>query len=221
MFSGGPRAYDLDRSGTSQPNLAEMTTRAIELLGRNDRGFLLVVEGSRIGDAFDASLARKGLQEARAFDDAIAAAMEKVREVDPDYQHTTIVVTSDHDHTLVMNGNSTLVQRTSATRPGVLGLLRSFNDPTQPLVDASGRPFTTLAFGTGTKRVKGPRSQAPALSDLALGDRNAVYEAAVETPAAIGGTDVMLSAMGANAARFHGTLDNTQVFALLREAMGL
>ena len=31
----------------------------------------------------------------------------------------------------------------------------------------------------------------------------------------------MLSAIGANANRFHGTLDNTQVFALLRAAMGL
>lgn len=221
LFNRSQMTYDSDRNGTNEPSLAEMTSRAIDLLGRNDRGYVLVVEGGRIANAFDASLAAKGLQEARAFDDAVAATIAKVRELDPDYQHTTIVVTSDHDHTLIMNGNATLAQRTSVTRPGVLGVLRSYEEPTQPAVDAGGRPYPTLVFATGTKRVKGSRSQAPPLTDLALSERNVRYEAAIETPTATGGSDVMLGAMGANAARFHGTIDNTQVFALLREAMGL
>lgn len=224
LFHRSQMSFDIDRVTTTEPSLFEMTSRAIDLLQRNTTGYLLIVEGSRIGDALDASQARKALQDARMFDDTIAMALDKVRALDPDLHDTTIVVTADHDHTLVMNGDATLTERTIEMRPGVLGVLRAAADPTQAAVDASGRPYTTLAFGTGEKRVKGPRSQAPALSDLTLVDRATRYESAIdlgEGSHAIGGADVLLGAIGANTSRFHGTIDNTQVFTLLREAMGL
>ena len=224
LFARSQMAYEIDRVATPEPSLGEMTGRAIDLLQRNAGGYLLIVEGGRIGDALDASLARKALQDGRAFDDAIAIALDRVRAFDPELRNTTIVVTADHDHTLVMTGNSTTTERTIETRPGILGVLRSYDDPTRYANDASGRPYTTLVFGTGEKRVRGPRSQAPALADLALGDRNNRYEAAVETgmaSASAGGSDVLLAAIGANASRFSGTIDNTQVFLLLREALGL
>ena len=221
LFNRSGMGYEFDRLGSNEPGIVEMTTRAIHLLERNPNGYLLVVEGGRIGEALDASLARKALQDAAAFDDAIAAALAKVRELDPDLASTTIVVTADHDHTLVMNGAATLAGRTIEARPGVLGLLRNYNEPTQLAIDASGRPFTTLVFGAGEKRIKGPRSQAPALNDLAVADKNYRHEAAIEVAGAFGGTDVMLFAIGANASRFHGTIDNTQVYSVMRGAMGL
>ena len=224
LFNRAQLGYDLDRVTTTEPGLAEMTSRAIDLLQRNTNGYLLIVEGSRIGDALDASLARKALQDGRAFDDAIALALDKVRALDPDLRNTTVIVTADHDHTLVMNGNAILAERTIEIRPGVLGLVRGYTEPTQYAVDASGRPYTTLAFGTGEKRIKGPRSQAPALNELALADRNVRYESVIdlgEGGSAIGGADVVLGAIGANTSRFHGTIDNTLVFTLMREALGL
>ena len=224
LFNRSHLGFDGDRVTTNEPSLAEMTSRAIDLLQRNATGYLLIVEGARIGDALDAALARKALQDGRAFDDAVALALDKVRQLDPDLRNTTIVVTADHDHTLVMNGNSTLAERTIEARPGVLGVVHSYNDPAPYAVDAGGRPYTTLALGAGPKRVRGPRSQAPALNEVALGDRDSSYESAIELgegASAIGGADVMLGAIGANAARFRGTLDNIQVFTLMREAMGL
>ena len=221
LFARSQMAYDGERAGSAEPSLSEMTTRAIDLLQHRATGYLLIVEGGRIGDALDASLARRAVQEGRAFDDAIAAALEKVRGADPDLRDTLIVVTANHDHTLVMNGDSVLTGRTVEGRPGVLGVLRGVEQPTLATTDAGGRPYTTLAFAAGPKRVRGPRSQAPALSDLALVDADSRYEAAIETPGAIGGADVPLGAAGSNATRFHGTIDNVQVFGLLREAMGL
>lgn len=226
LFNRSQMGFDVDRSTTTEPSLAEMTGRAIDLLQHNTTGYLLIVEGGRIGDALDASLARKALHDGRAFDDAITVALEKLRALDPDLRNSTLVVTANHDHTLVMNGDAALVERTVDARPGVLGVLRGYAEPTQPAVDASGRPFTTLVFATGEKRVKGPRSAAPALSDLVLGDKNSRYESAIELRAvdlreASGGADVLLAAIGANVTRFHGTIDNTQVFTLMREAMGL
>ena len=221
LFARSKMGYELDRAGTPEPSLAEMTGRAIELLQRNTTGYVLIVEGGRIGDALDASQIRKALHDGRAFDDAVATALDRVRTLDADLRNTTIVVTANHDHTLVMNGNAMLAERTIEGRPGVLGVMRAYNDPAQPAVDTGGRPYTTLVTGAGEKRVRGPRAQAPPVTDLALAERNSRYEAAIEAVAASGGTDVFLGAVGANAARFHGTLDNTQVFTLLREAMGL
>ena len=127
LFNRSQMGYDTDRAATAEPSLVEMTGRAIDLLQRNTTGYLLIVEGNRIGDALDASLARKALQEARAFDDAIAIALDKVRALDPDLHDTTIVVTADHDHTLVMNGDAALIERTIEMRPGVLGVLRGYD----------------------------------------------------------------------------------------------
>ncbi len=222
LFNRSSLTYDIDRVGTSEPSLAEMTGRAIELLGRNPAGYVLIVEGHNIGQALDGSLARKALQEGRGFDDAVKLALERIRLADPDLRNTLVVVTADHDHTLVMNGNATYVERTVETRPGVLGLMRTYDAPAQLATDAGGRPYTTLVFGAGVRRVRGPRSQAPSLTDLGLGAVDSRYESAIETTASGGGAaDVLLGAIGASATRFHGTLDNTQVFSLMREAMGL
>lgn len=224
LFNRSSMTYDIDRVGTSEPSLAEMTARAIDLLGRNPAGYVLIVEGHNIGEALDGSLARKALQEARGFDDAVKLALDRIRVTDPDLRHALVVVTADHDHTLVMNGNATFVERTIEARPGVLGLVRTYDAPAQSAIDASGRPYTALVFGLGGKRVRGPRSQSPALTDLGLAARDSRYEAAIDAAngmPAIGGADVLLGAVGANATRFHGTIDNTQVFSLLREAMGL
>ncbi|VDP95676.1 unnamed protein product [Echinostoma caproni] len=38
--------YEIDR--TDQPSLAEMTAKAVSILQRNPKGFLLMVEGGRI-----------------------------------------------------------------------------------------------------------------------------------------------------------------------------
>ncbi len=221
LFNRAQMSYEVDRLGTNEPSLADMTTRAIDLLQRNAGGYLLVVEGGRIGEAIDGSTLRRALGDAQAFDQAIAAALAKVRELDPDLRNTTLVVTADHDQTLVMNGDSVLTGRSVEARPGVLGIVHGVDDPAQFAPDRSGRPYTILATATGTHRVKGSRAQAPAASDLGVADRGYRYESAVATTMGIGGGDVMLSAIGANAARFHGTIDNTQVFALLRGAMGL
>ena len=227
LFAPSQLAYEADRgNNTNEPSLSEMTGRAIDLLA-HDRanGYVLIVEGGRIGNAFDAGLARKGLHEARAFDDAIGIVLERLRASDPELRNTMVVVVADHDHTLVMNGNATLAGRTTEARPGVLGLTQGYADPAQTVSDASGRPFTTLTFASGPKRVNGPRLQAAPLTNLVLSDKNTRYESTIESAAATGtsagGTDIVLSATGMNASRFHGTIDNTQVFTLLREAMGL
>lgn len=54
LFSLDHMAYDIDRAAFNEPSLAEMTEKALDLLtdytSESPLGFLLMVEGSRIGN---------------------------------------------------------------------------------------------------------------------------------------------------------------------------
>ena len=224
LFTKSHMNFDLDRDPAVEPSLAEMTTKAMDVLASNKKGYFLMVEGGRIDQALHPTLARKALQDGKAFDEAIAAAIAKVKLTDPTLANTLIVVTADHDHTLVMNGYSARTGATTATNPGILGLMRDFTNPAAPAVDADGMPFTNLVFGNGENRVNTSRSLMTALTDAAVFDKSYHQEAAVQMPSGgetHGGADVFLGAMGLNADTFHGVMDNTRVFLLVKAAVGL
>ncbi|AKU96553.1 Alkaline phosphatase [Labilithrix luteola] len=205
--------YELDRDPSTEPSLAEMTVKAIEVLKKassaGNQGFFLMVEGGRIDHALHDTKAQKALADTLAFDSAIQAAMATV-----DLSNTLIVVTADHDHTMTMNGYG---QRGSGLH--VLDVVR---DPASgaPLVDADGYPYPTLVFGNGPNRPI-VRSAGDTMNLL---DKNFTHISAVRTSAGgetHGGGDVMLMAGGAGAEAFKGTMDNTKVFQLLKTAAGL
>jgi alkaline phosphatase len=220
----GHMSYELDRDPAKEPSLTEMTVKAMDVLSKNSKGYFLMVEGGRIDHALHGTNAARALAEAKAFDDAIKAAIAKVKLTDPELKNTLIVVTADHDHTMVMNGYSALSGKTTATNPGILGLMRDYAAPSTPALDADGKPFTTLVFGTGENRIAGNRSSMTALTDAVVSDKNYHQEAVIQTGVGgetHGGADVFLGAMGLGADSFHGVIDNTKVFQLVKTAVGL
>ena len=219
LFTSSHMAYDLDRDAAKEPSLAEMTTRSIDQLKSNPKGFFLMVEGGRIDHALHETTARKALQDTAAFDDAIKVAIEKMKVIDPTLKNTLIVVTADHDHTLILNGYAARTGKTTDTNPGILGLMRKYDDNAVAL-DSGGFPFTTIGFGNGENR---PLVRT-ALTDALVFDKNYHQEAAIPTPVGSethGGADVFLGAIGKGADTFGGVLDNTAVFGLIRRATGL
>jgi alkaline phosphatase len=84
---GLPAAADRDYS------LAQLTRVAIEILSKNDAGFVLMVEGSQIDWAAHHKDAPRIISEMLDFDDAIGAALDFVRPAGD----TLIVVTADHE----------------------------------------------------------------------------------------------------------------------------
>ena len=224
LFTASHMNFDLDRDPAKEPSLAEMAGKALDIVSKNQKGYFLMVEGGRIDQALHPTLARKALQDAKAFDDAIKATIAKVRLTDPTLANTLIVVTADHDHTMVMNGYAALTGKTTDANPGILGLMRAYTDPSKPAKDIDGKPYTTLVFGNGENRVQANRATTADLTDALVYDKNYHQEAAVRMPAGgetHGGADVFLGAMGLGADTFHGTLDNTQVFTLMKSAAGL
>ena len=219
LFTSSHMSYDLDRDAAKEPSLAEMTSRSIDQLKGNSKGFFLMVEGGRIDHALHETTARKALQDTVAFDDAIKIAIDKMKAIDPDLKNTLIVVTADHDHTLVLNGYAARTGKTTDANPGVLGLLRSYVDGVLGK-DIGGNPFSIIGFGNGENR---PVART-ALTDAQVFDKNYHQEATIPTTAGSethGGADVFLGAIGKGSENFAGVMENIAVFGLIRKATGL
>lgn len=209
-FSEGHMSYELDRNPALEPSLAQMTVKAIDILSKDTDGYFLMVEGGRIDHALHGTDAKRALADTIAFDDAIAAALAKV-----DLTNTLIVVTADHDHTMAFNGYSHLgnniLGKTTDTRTKL------------PINAADGKPFTTLVFGNGG----GASQRQASRADITNTDTTATgYLQDVGIPLGgvgsetHGGGDVMLFAKGAGASPFKGTIDNTKVYTLIKQAFG-
>jgi alkaline phosphatase len=212
LFSNaGTLSYELDRDPVQQPSLAQMAAKAIDLLQARDngKGWFLMVEGGRIDHALHATNAKRAFGEALMFDEAIRIALTKV-----DLSNTLIVVTADHDHTMVINGYP---KRDN----NVLDLVYDYKTG-QPAKDADGMPYTVLSFGNGDNR---PDTRV-SIDSLTVMDPNYHQEAVTRRNGGgknetHGGSDVMLMATGAGSGAFKGTMVNTRVFGLLKAAFGL
>ncbi len=201
--------YAVERRA-SQPALSHMALKALDLLTPNPKGFFLMVEGGKIDHALHDSNASRALMETIAFDDAIKAVVERMQVLDPGLNNTLIVVTADHDHTLVMNGYA------KRGNP-ILDIVRNYSDG-KPARDADGKTFTTLAFGNGPQR-PGERADVDSATAQSLDyHQETGVRLSGETH---GGGDVKLFATGAGSSVFKGTMENTKVFHLMKAAFGL
>lgn len=192
-----------------QPALAQMTSKAIDLLAPNPKGFFLMVEGGKIDHALHDTNVKNALAETVDFDDAIKTALDKMEALDPGLRNTLLVVTADHDHTIVMNGYA---KRGSS----ILDIVRNVDDGA-PARDADGKTYTALVFGNGPNR---PHQRADVGSAQAQAD-DYHQETGVRLKGEThGGGDVKLFATGAGAGAFKGTMENTRVFHLMKAAFG-
>ena len=95
LFGGtnAQMAFEVEREGTDEPSLAEMTEAALAILSRGSKGFFLMVEGSKIDHANHLNEFEKSRAETLAFDRAVGIVLDFARR-DED---TLVVVTADHD----------------------------------------------------------------------------------------------------------------------------
>ncbi|QNK65064.1 alkaline phosphatase [Variovorax sp. PAMC26660] len=222
LFTKSHMAYDLDRDATLEPSLAEMAGKAIDALAARKKGFFLMVEGGRIDHALHATNARRALQDTGAFDDAIKLALDKMQAIDPGLKNTLVVVTADHDHTLQLNGYAARTGKTEAGKPGVLGLVKDYVDNSKTSKDVNGMPYTIIGFGNGPSR----KARDVAIIESDLEKPGYQQEAVVPMDAnsdseTHGGADVFLGAQGLGADNFSGVITNTDVFGLIKKAVGL
>ena len=222
LFEPSHMRYDVDRKedGAGEPSLAEMTTKAIQLLSKSRKGYYLMVEGGRIDHAHHAGNAYRALTDTIAFSDAVRAA---VKLTDP--KDTLILVTADHSHSLAMVGYP-------ARGNPILGLVKG-PDAKDFTRDVNGRPYTTLLYATGpgfgvTEHGGDEAAGRPLqpgrrvdLSEVDTQDEGYHQESLVGLPAEThGGEDVALFARGPRAGLARGSIEQNEIYHILRSALG-
>jgi len=109
-----------------------MTRIAIQLLQKEQNGFVLFVEGGLIDKAHHKTWAKIALDETFELSKAVADAVAMTSEDD-----TLIVVTSDHAHTMTMSGYP-------KRNENILGLTR--------ILAMDNMTYTTLSYAIGLKK---------------------------------------------------------------------
>jgi alkaline phosphatase len=93
LFNAGNMSFEIDRTKTREPSLAEMTTKTLQVLSKNGKGFFAMIEGGRIDHASHRNDAAATIKDTLAFDAAVGVALDFARRT-PD---TLLIVTADHE----------------------------------------------------------------------------------------------------------------------------
>jgi alkaline phosphatase len=198
---------DREKDKAGEPSIADMTALAIAKLQREDRGYVLMVEGGRIDHAHHGGNAHRALDDTVAFDAAIAKALEMV-----DLSDTLVLVTADHSHVFTIAGYP-------PRGTSIFGLA-SVTEDGEPLNAKDGKPYTTLGYANGPgAKVNEPRNDPAQEDTTAL---NYQQQATVPTSGEThGGEDVVLKAAGPSAHLFHGTLEQHSVYHIAKHILGM
>lgn len=207
LFNSSHMEYEADRVNDvgGEPSLTEMTAKSIELLKKNDNGYLLIVESGRIDHAHHAGNAKRALMDAVELSNAVKAAYENT-----DPEETLILVTADHSHVFTIAGYP------KRGNP-ILGLVHGVNGNISTALD--GKPYTTLGYTNGPGAVVGNRDD---LTSVDTQDTDFIQQALVpmgsETHA---GEDISLHATGPGANLVQGVIEQNVIFHIINQAQSL
>jgi alkaline phosphatase len=195
LFAPSHMAYEVDRESDpgGEPSLAEMTRAAIEILGRDEDGYFLLVEAGRIDHALHAQDFHRAVTDGLALNDAVRLATGMTDAAD-----TLIIVTSDH---------------VNVVPPWSYGLRGA------PVVDFDG---WWVEDHPPPPDYAAPRSLGPALIELigrvTLGRPSPVPQPA--GPGSHGAADVAIYARGPMAYLIGGTVEQNYIFHVISRALG-
>lgn len=122
LYGDRDMAYDIDRNPEEQPSIEEMTRTAIQKLSKNDNGFFLMVEGSKVDWAAHANDPVAMTTDYLAFDRAVGAALEFARQ----NGETTIIVTADHGNSGISIGRESCKGYDKLTKDQLFKQLTSY-----------------------------------------------------------------------------------------------
>lgn len=240
LKGGGVRKYP------EQPDLTEQVQAALNVLSRNDKGFVLMVESGMIDKYAHLLDMDRAVYDVIMLDNAVKLARDWAAKRGDD---TLILVVSDHSHpnSLVGTINDDMSKESNLPLRERLGVYDKAGFPNYPAPDAEGYPsrvdvsrrlaimsaslpdhYETLrpkldgpndptekGEEPGTFKANEKYKNAPG-SMLRLGNLPAMMGASVHS-----GEDVILTATGPGSDRVKAAMDNTEVFRVMVDALGL
>lgn len=224
-----------------QPDVAEMTKASLDILSKDPRGFVLMVESGRI-DKYSHSLDwERSVFDTIMLDNAVKIA----KDFAGDRNDTLIIVVPDHAHGM------SLVGVYDDARPGQLlrDKLATYAEagfPNYPAPDKDGYPTSIdvsrrlaipySAFpdhctsgkpsleGEFVPTARGPDGKTFIANEkyCTPGSTRVTGNLPFDAPSGVhSGDDIILTAMGPNAEKFRGHMENIKVFRVIVDALGL
>jgi alkaline phosphatase len=185
-----------------QPDLTEMTAKALAILSRDPNGFFLMVEAGMIDKYTHRLDMERAVYDTIMFDNTVRLVRDFAKAHGDD---TLILVVADHSHPVSIIG--TIDSEAAGEQKPERERLRFYGRagfPNYPAPNAEGYP---PGVDAGRKLLfsPGPPDHLPRLS------KSSVHS----------GEDAILTAIGPGSEAVRGQLDNTEVFRVIAEALGL
>lgn len=197
LFSSSHMEYEIKRNKTDegQPSLAEMATKALQILKRNPNGFFLLIEGGKIDHGHHQNQGILALSETEMFDTTIKTIVDATSDDD-----TLITVTADHSHVFTIGGYPSRGNDILGTADFSFG----WNKP------EDGMPFTTLGYANGPSgRINGSRVDYTVVDTTAQDFKQAAdVKMSHESH---GGEDVAIYAKGPMSHLFHTSHEQSYI----------
>ncbi|MEH2586181.1 alkaline phosphatase [Bradyrhizobium sp. AZCC 1721] len=229
-----------------QPDLTEQVQAALNVLSRNEAGFFLMVESGMIDKYAHLLDMERAVYDTIMLDNAVRLARDWANKRGDD---TLILVVADHSHpnSLVGTINDDMSTTPNVPFRERVGVYDKAGFPNYPAPDADGYPSRVdvsrrLAifsaslpdhYETFRPKLDDPNQPTVKGDDPATFKANEKYKdvpGAVlrpgNLPAMVGasvhsGEDVILTAAGPGSQRVRGSMDNTEVFRVMADALGL
>jgi alkaline phosphatase len=229
-----------------QPDLTEQVSAALNVLSRNDAGFFLMVESGMIDKYTHLLDMERAVYDTIMLDNAVKVARDWASARGDD---TLILVLADHTHPIGLVGTieDDMASVPNVPMRERVRVYERAGFPNYPAPDAQGYPervdvsrrlaiFSASLpdhYETFRPKLDNPNEPTVAGKDsgtyvanerykgvpgavLRLGNLPAMINADVHS-----GEDVVLTATGPGSDRVHGQIENTEVFRIMTEALGL
>ena len=229
-----------------QPDLTEQVQAALNVLSRNEAGFFLMVESGMIDKYAHLLDMERAVYDTIMLDNAVRQTRDWARARGDD---TLILVLADHNHpnSLVGTINDDMGTTPNVPLRERVGVYDKAGFPNYPAPDAEGYPsrvdvsrrlaifsaslpdhyetFRPKLDNPNEPTVKGEQADSVKANDkykdvpgvvLRFGNLPAMVGASVHS-----GEDVILTAAGPGSERVRGSMDNTEVFRVMADALGL
>jgi alkaline phosphatase len=229
-----------------QPDLTEMTAQALDVLSQNPNGFFLMVESGMIDKYTHLLDMERAVYDTIMFDNVVQLVKDWAKARGDD---TLILVLADHTHPVSIVGTIDDDMTTEPNVPmrERVRIYEKAGFPNYPAPDAEGYPSRVdvsrrLAmfsaglpdhYETFRPRLDNPNEPTTAGKEPGTFDANERYK---NLPGAVlrfgnlprlanasvhSGEDVVLTASGPGSEAVRGQMDNTEVFRVMAEALGL
>ena len=229
-----------------QPDLTEQVGAALEVLSKNPSGFFLMVESGMIDKYTHLLDMERAVYDTIMLDNAVRLARDWAATHGDD---TLILVIADHNHPIGLLGtiDDDMTKETPAPLRERVRVYERAGFPNYPAPNAEGYPARvdvsrrlalfsaslpdhyetlrpkldnpnepTVAGKDANTYVANERYKSVPGAALRLGNLPAMINADVHS-----GEDVILTATGPGSERVRGQMDNTEVFRVIAEALGL